>query len=129
MKKNIFIATVSILLLVTTIAASLPNRVEPPKFKNLKVLPKNISEAALDKIMDDFNAALGVSCDFCHTKNEKTNDLVFELDKKSEKLIARKMMIMTNDINKKYFAAKAVSCITCHRQKPYPEVDSVTAIK
>ena len=114
-----------IIFIITAIAAKLPNETLPPKYKNLKVLPKNISEAALDKIMDSYNIALGVSCDYCHSKNNKTNNLVFEADSKPEKLVARKMMVMTNEMNKKYFKGTAVSCITCHRQQPYPTIDSI----
>ena len=35
-------------------------------FKNLQVLPKNITIDSLDKIMDGFNVGLGVDCKFCH---------------------------------------------------------------
>jgi Photosynthetic reaction centre cytochrome C subunit len=130
MKKNSILVTISaIAFIVTAFAASLPSKTTPPKFKNLKVLPKNISEAALDKIMDNFNYSLGVSCDYCHSKKDKTNDLAFELDKKPEKNMARKMMVMTNDMNKKYFGGEVVYCITCHRQKAYPEIDSIVKAK
>ena len=78
MKKNITFIMGLIVFIVTSIAAALPNKAKPPKYKNLKVLPKNISEAALDKIMDSYNVALGVTCDYCHTKNNKTSDLIFE---------------------------------------------------
>ena len=37
-----------------------------PAFTNLKVLPKNISNQQLDKVMDEFKDALGVKCSFCH---------------------------------------------------------------
>ena len=125
MKKNITFIMGLIVFIVTSIAAALPNKAKPPKYKNLKVLPKNISEAALDKIMDSYNVALGVTCDYCHTKNNKTSDLIFESDAKPEKLVARKMMIMTNDMNKKYFkGGEVISCITCHRQQAYPTIDT-----
>jgi hypothetical protein len=47
-------------------------------------------------------------------------------DSKPEKLIARKMIKMTNQINKKYFEARsaevvAVGCVTCHRGVPIPD--------
>jgi Photosynthetic reaction centre cytochrome C subunit len=99
----------------------MPNTKAPPKYKNLKVLPKNISEAALDKIMDNYNVALGVNCNYCHSKSTKADELLFESDAKPEKLIARKMMIMTNDINKRHFkGAATISCITCHRGQEFP---------
>jgi len=96
------------------------------KPRNLKVLPKNISEKALDSIMDKFNADLGVQCNFCHKQDKKTLEFDYATDVKGEKGIARKMMIMTNEINKKYFnfnaadknAVQAVTCFTCHRNQP-----------
>ncbi len=119
------------IFIVTAFAATVPNKELPPKFKNLKVLPKNISEAALDKIMDDFNDALGVSCDYCHAKSDKADELIFASDTKPEKSAARKMMLMTYEINIKHFGGtkdriqpQTIKCITCHHQKPYPETDS-----
>jgi hypothetical protein len=133
MKNFINIAAVifTFIFIVTAFAATIPNKELPPKFKNLKVLPKNISEAALDKIMDDFNHSLGVSCDYCHAKSDKADELNFVSDTKPEKIAARKMMLMTYDINIKHFGGtkdriqpQTIKCITCHRQKPYPETDS-----
>lgn len=99
-------------------------------FKNLQVLPKNITTDSLDKIMDGFNVQLGVDCKFCHVKDKKADSLIFDKDDKPEKEITRKMMRMTMDINKNYFqfneevtAAKvqAVTCFTCHKAHPIPE--------
>ena len=126
--RNQFATVVIIFFAVSSIAAILPTKKNPPKFKNLKILPKNISEAKLDSIMDKYNFSLGVKCDFCHTKNKAGTDLAFELDTKPEKSIARKMMLMTYDINSKYFLEKPnrlepqrITCNTCHNQKAYPE--------
>lgn len=100
------------------------------EFKNLQVLPKNITPDSLDRIMDGFNAGLGVNCSFCHTENKGTKQLEAEKDTKPEKEITRNMMRMTMDINKNYFqfneevtAAKiqAVTCYTCHKGIPIPE--------
>lgn len=99
------------------------------KFKNLQVLPKNITTDSLDKIMDDFNVQLGVDCKYCHVRDKKADTLMFDKDDKSEKEIARNMMRMTMDINKKYFQfnetvtaeqVQAVNCFTCHRGQPMP---------
>ncbi len=129
--NNIITVIFTFIFIVSAFAATIPNKEFPPKFKNLKVLPKSISEEALDKIMDDFNYALGVSCDYCHSKNGKTDELKFESDTKPEKNAARKMMLMTYEINMKHFGGtkdriqpQTIKCITCHRQKPYPETDS-----
>ena len=100
------------------------------EFKNLKVLPKNISSKKLSGIMiDDFEDGLGVSCVFCHAKERDSNRLDYASDEKPEKQIARLMMKMTMSINKKYFKLKhvsigdsmiVVSCVTCHNGEPHP---------
>ena len=99
--------------------------------KNLKVLPKDISDAKLDSIMQSYNVALGVDCNFCHAPaKDNERKLDFVSDEKPEKAIARSMMKLTVKINKKYFGAKhavitdstmAITCITCHHGTPHPE--------
>lgn len=116
--------------LVTMVSAGLPSQ---NKFTNLKILSKNISEKELDKVMDGFNISLGVECNYCHAKKTAVDELNFASDKKPEKEIARKMMLMTTNINKKYFdfnkqksSIQAVTCYTCHRGNPMPAIDSVS---
>ena len=116
--------------IVALISAGLPLQ---NKFTNLKILPKDISEKELDKVMDNFKIALGVDCNYCHSKKAGKDELDFASDKKSEKEIARKMMVMTDIINKKYFdfnknknSIQAVTCFTCHRGDPRPATDSLS---
>jgi len=96
---------------------------------NFKVLPQNITKDSLDMIMDHFKMALGVKCGFCHAPSP-TGGLDMASDDKPEKEIARKMMVMTANINQ-YMRSlsddttnreEAVTCITCHRGDPHPEV-------
>ena len=104
------------------------------QFKNLQVLPKNITTDSLDKIMDEFTVSLGVDCKYCHYRDKKADSLIYDSDDKSEKEIARNMMRMTMDINKKYFQfnetvtaeqVQAVTCFTCHKREPRPAIDSL----
>jgi nitrate/TMAO reductase-like tetraheme cytochrome c subunit len=74
-----------------------------PYFKNLQILPKDISDHDLDSVMHHFSASLGVKCNFCHVVNEEAKKLDAASDDKPEKNIARKMMLMSIDINKNYF--------------------------
>src|SRR5690554_559342 len=90
-----------------------------PKYKNLKVLPKDISEENLDAVMDSFNEALGVKCSHCHARGENGR-LDFASDANIQKDIAREMMKMTRKINRKYFKENdpmnyAVTCYTCNK--------------
>ena len=60
--RKIRVFLVVSLFIVAGIAATNPP--DPPKYKNLKILPKNISKEDLDKVMDGFKEALGVKCSF-----------------------------------------------------------------
>ena len=103
-----------------------------PKWKNLKVLPQNISKDSLDYLMDGYANALSVKCNYCHApQKENPSKLDFASDDKIEKEIARGMIKMTNDLNKIYFQphfpdpkpaqVHVVNCVLCHRGAPNPE--------
>ncbi len=127
-RKSIVILLVG-LFIAFGIAATKP--AAERKFKNLKVLPKDISPEDLDKIMDNFKAALGVHCTFCHAPSKDTSNHHpdFASDEKPEKNIARKMIKMTHKINSKFFSynkneqgqfVPTVECMTCHHGKEHP---------
>jgi len=127
--KNKFVAIVGLALFVFIgIAASKP---AGNKERNLKVLPKDISDADLDSVMKGYSKALNVDCDFCHAENKAKNDIDFASDDKPEKEITRIMMKLTAAVNKDYFdytivykagETMAVSCYTCHDGFPRPEL-------
>src|SRR5450631_1952670 len=128
-KKRTLVVFLVSLFIVVGIAATKPP--EEHKYQNLKILPKNISKADLDKVMDGFKVALGVKCSFCHapSKDSTVHFPDFPSDDKPEKNIARKMMKMTAKINKKYFSynkneqgemIQSVECMTCHHGKEHP---------
>ncbi len=116
-----------VLLVVSGMAAT---KLDHTKKRNLKVLPKDISDEKLDSLMQTYNKALGVNCAFCHSPHASIKDsLDYALDGNPMKEEGRKMIQLTIDINKNYFhydktipAAylNAVTCITCHRGEPYP---------
>jgi hypothetical protein len=117
-----------ILLFVATGLAATRLQSRPPR--NLKILPKDISDQKLDSIMNTYNKALGVGCGFCHANHKQIADsLDYASDEKHMKEEARKMMRLTIQINKDYFYydslqkpeyLKVVSCNTCHRGDPSP---------
>jgi hypothetical protein len=101
----------------------------PAPMKNLQVLPKDMPQPQVVAIMRAFNAALGVECGHCHiwTKpGDPSNDMA--ADTKTEKLVARVMMQMTNENNAKLAASikkpadqiARVECATCHRGLAIP---------
>jgi outer membrane lipoprotein-sorting protein len=78
-------------------------------FKNIQVL-KDLPADQLQPSMQFIAASLGVECGFCHVGNQ------FEKDDKQTKLTARKMMLMTMDINKNSFnGRRQITCYSCHR--------------
>lgn len=135
MKINIKFAAVACLggLVVVTTAATNTNKPADDHYKNLQVLPKNISEAAMNKIMvGEFEDALGVSCGFCHAPNKEGDGLDYASDAKPEKQIARQMLRMTLNLNRDYFKIDTpmvgtsnivVTCNTCHKGDTFPDGD------
>jgi hypothetical protein len=125
-KKKITVAGTLVALVVLGIAASAP---ADPTYKNLKVLPKNITHEQLDSVMHQFNRSLNVKCNFCHaSQKDNPRKLDFASDEKGEKNVTRDMMRMTERINKKFFKYKKdggnippVGCMTCHNGNPHPE--------
>jgi hypothetical protein len=125
--------TAAVLMLSVFIALGIAATTAPknPRYTNLKILPKDITDEQLGKIMGEFKDALGVKCSFCHaaSKDSSSHHLDFASDEKPEKNIARKMMKMTAKINKKFFsynkneqgmAISTVECMTCHHGSPHP---------
>ena len=127
------IGLVALLAIGVVVMASTINSND--QYKNLKILPKDISEKQMDSIMNAFTRALKVSCDFCHVPAKKplftlapaSNDLDYALDNPMKEE-ARRMIQLTRDINIKYFYdstirseyLQVVGCNTCHRGNPYP---------
>ena len=106
-------------------AGGAPAQEEP---KNLKVLPKDWTRAQVVAVMQNFNAALGVGCDYCHVQNQGTPP-DFASDDKPEKEAARAMMGITREANaslatglgKPAAELTRIGCITCHRGVPEPK--------
>lgn len=138
MKLKVVI-TLSLLLSTVMLMSAFMPKQQDPVYKNLKVLPKNISKDDLGKVMDGFKTSLGVKCGYCHAPSEvEKGKLDFSSDAKPEKDMARMMMKMTANINKKFFHIKdaknpnallPVTCITCHNGKQHPETLNQERVK
>jgi len=117
-------------------AAPRPPRTYPAP-TNLKVLPKDLTGQQVHEIMEKWEAELGGHCNSCHTADPNNIGpngkprLKFEDDSKDEKVVARLMVAMTEELNRKYFGqikhdedhgkTPSVSCATCHRGHMHPE--------
>jgi hypothetical protein len=126
------------LLLVITVAGALitqsfnVQQQQPKKLKNIKVFPATATYEEVDHAMDQYKVDLGVKCNYCHAPekdNPRKNDLPSDANPKKE--IARDMIRMTDEMNKKYIATikhteqdtakiQLITCNTCHRGVPKP---------
>jgi hypothetical protein len=84
--------------------------------KNLKVLPKTWTAAKVtDYMKKQVSRGTGMKCEGCHVKDDYASD-----DNK-HKLAARKMIALTDGINRDFFKKKPeVTCFTCHQGKEHP---------
>ena len=107
-----------------------------PAPKNLQFFPKDMTGQQILPIMQNFNAALGVNCTYCHNSeppvDNPKND--FASDEKETKKKARVMLALARDVNMKLQSELGkpaneianVQCVTCHRGVAIPK--QLTAI-
>lgn len=89
----------------------------------IKVL-KGLTVPEFDDEMKRMVAALGVNCGFCHVRND------FASDANEHKLVARRMLEMTKQIDQQFFPEfkpgydesrlGKVTCFTCHQGELKP---------
>jgi hypothetical protein len=139
MWNNKLVAFISIIAILFVCQALTPSQDKDKKkgeanedAKNLKVLSKKMSHDDLIALMKVYSKSLGVKCNHCHAqRKDDAEKLDFASDEKPEKGIARKMIKMTADINKKYISKmdgiKEVRCVTCHNGHIHP-VNSVDSL-
>ena len=127
MKKIVLV----IFVLTSFVTMSFVITKDDPIYKNLKILPKKITKEQMDSVMKHFTTSLNVKCNFCHVRTADNKEWDHASDANKHKLVARNMMKMTDQINKKYFdvgtgkglgATYLVTCYTCHNGKADPEV-------
>src|SRR5918911_385894 len=127
MKKTIGIIAAFVGMIIISFAFT---KEAPPRYKNLKLLPKDITKEQMDSVMHHFAGSLGQKCGFCHVYNQEQKSMDFASDAKKEKSIAREMWRMTAKLNRKYFDIKdsrqfgaklEVTCFTCHHGAEHPE--------
>lgn len=85
------------------------------QFKNVQVLT-DLNPEQLQDYMSAVVESLGVKkCTFCHTQDKSS-------DEKEHKVIARKFMKMTKELNEGFFKEmkEKVTCYTCHRGQEKP---------
>src|SRR6185503_11183529 len=132
-----------LLILVTAVSASgplaaqAPGKFPPDSLINVKVIPKNTPVMQVVGMMRNFAGGLGVRCPFYHVGQEgqPLSTFDFAKDEKRTKLVARQMMSMVQEINRRVDTLPhehdqparpeqkvEVTCMTCHRgvSRPIP---------
>jgi len=83
-------------------------------YKNIKAL-QGTPANELNQSMHLMKGAVGLDCTYCHIERE------WEKDDRPAKDVARKMIVMMNDINTRQFGGRqVVTCNTCHNGHPIP---------
>jgi len=123
------------LALLLAPAALLPQaagKFPPDSLINVQVFPRTTPVPEVTAAMRTFAMGLGVRCQYCHVGEEgmPLERFDFASDEKRTKLVARQMMRMVQEINRRLdtlpgrstATALEVSCATCHRgvSKPTP---------
>ncbi len=84
-------------------------------YKNLKVLGATPADS-LNQGMHLISGELGVDCEYCHAEM-----MDWVADEKKTKDVARDMMTMMMELNRRFFKGEqVVTCYTCHRGQPIP---------
>jgi hypothetical protein len=133
---TLVIVVLCILLMLPLMAPAQGQRAPAPPPVNLQVLPKDWTRQQVVQVMQGFNMALGVGCNYCHVEmtgappNEKgVTPIDAAPDDKQTKKTARVMMRMVGSVNetlgsqlgKPAAEIVRVQCVTCHRGAAIPK--------
>jgi hypothetical protein len=115
------------------LSAQAPGRWPPDSLVNTKVIPRSTPVMQVVGMMRNITSALGVRCQFCHVGEEgmPLERFDFAKDEKRTKLVARQMMLMVQEINRRLDTLPGhdhagpnlqATCATCHRgvSRPTP---------
>lgn len=126
-----FVVAVAIVLGPAALASQASGKWPPDSLVNVQVFPKTTPVMEVVGAMRNFAGGLGVRCQYCHVGEEgmPLERFDFPSDEKRTKLVARQMMRMVQEINRRLDTIPGrtspgleVSCVTCHRgvNKPTP---------
>ena len=121
----------ALVLHAVELRAQPPGKWPPDSLVNVKVFPKNTPVVQVWGQMRSYAGGLGVECTFCHVGPEGAPlaEIDFASDQKRTKLVARQMMRMVQEVNRRLDTipgrqtpAVSVACSTCHRgvSRPVP---------
>ena len=116
-----------------------PGKWPPDSLVNVQVIAKTTAPVQVWGMMRNIAGGLGVTCTFCHVGSEGSplEQIDFASDQKRNKLVARQMMRLVQEVNARLDTIPAgptptvvVSCATCHRgvSRPVPLSTIITEI-
>lgn len=128
---RLFLVGLAALAIPAALASQAPGRWPPDSLVNVQVIPRTTPVMEVVGAMRNIAFGLGVRCQFCHVGEEgmPLERFDFPSDEKRTKLVARQMMRMVQEINRRLdtipgrtSAGLQVSCATCHRgvSRPLP---------
>jgi photosynthetic reaction center cytochrome c subunit len=118
-------------VVVIPAAGQVSGKWPPDSLVNVRVIPKSTPVMQVVGQMRNITGDLGVRCQFCHVGEEgkPLEQFDFPSDEKRTKLVARQMMLMVQEINRRLDSLPSrptpllqVTCGTCHRgtSRPVP---------
>ena len=118
-------------LIPGTLAGQVLGKWPPDSLVNTQVIPHSTPVMDVVGVMRNITGSLGVRCQFCHIGQEGQPLSAFDFasDQKRNKLVARQMMRMVQEINRRIDTIPErpamrveVTCATCHRgvNRPVP---------
>ncbi len=124
-------ASLALVFISGAVGAQPPGRWPPDSLVNTQVIPRTTPVIEVVGAMRNIAGGLGVRCQFCHIGEEgmPLERFDFASDEKRTKLVARQMMRMVQEINRRLDTLPnrttpgiTVTCATCHRgvSRPVP---------
>jgi photosynthetic reaction center cytochrome c subunit len=118
-------------IILPVVVSAQAGKFPPDSLVNTKVIPRSTPVSQLIGTMRNFTSDLGVRCQYCHVGQEgqPLTRFDFVTDEKRTKVVARQMMLMVQEINRRVDSLPGhgpddptVTCATCHRgiAKPMP---------
>jgi hypothetical protein len=125
------VAMLVIIAVPVVCTAQIAAKFPPDSLVNTRVIPHSTPVMNVIGTMRNFTSYLGVRCQYCHVGEEgqPLTQFNFVSDDKRTKVVARQMMLMVQEINRRLDSLPAglgarlqVTCNTCHRgtSRPVP---------
>ena len=115
-------SAVLLIAAAASLSAQGPGKFPPDSLVNTRVIPHATPVLQLIGQMRNFTFDLGVRCQYCHVGEEGKPLTTFDFtgDQKRTKVVARQMMLMVQEINRRldsipgHTSGLQVTCSTCH---------------